>query len=80
MLFMLVSVGNDVQARDSFVVVGLWPGMSYVVKVRATNSAGSTVAEYPVTTLNVAGGTFLESTFPLSRDIVNGCCVYKFGS
>lgn len=59
MLFL--SVGNDVQARDSFVVVGLWPGMQYVIKVKASNSAGSTVAEYRVTTLTITGGnkTFL---------------------
>ncbi|KAG8327837.1 hypothetical protein J6590_009639 [Homalodisca vitripennis] len=52
-----ITVGNDVQARDSFVVVGLWPGMQYVVKVKASNSAGSTVAEYRATTLTITGVT-----------------------
>ncbi|XP_054281239.1 cell adhesion molecule Dscam2-like [Macrosteles quadrilineatus] len=52
-----ITVGNDVQVRDSFLVVGLWPGQQYVIKVRATNSAGTTIAEYRATTLTITGVT-----------------------
>lgn len=54
-------MGNNVQARDSFLVVGLWSGMQYIIKVRATNSAGTTVAEYRATTLTITGGIQYEN-------------------
>jgi len=53
---MAVPVGSNVQNKDSFPIVGLWPGMRYMLRVTATNSAGTTVAEYTVTTLPVTGG------------------------
>lgn len=53
---MAVPVGSNVQNKDSFPIAGLWPGMRYMLRVTATNSAGTTVAEYTVTTLPVMGG------------------------
>jgi hypothetical protein len=58
--FLTISVGNNVQNKDSFTIAGLWPGMRYMLRVTATNSAGSTVAEYTVTTLPVMGGTTIK--------------------
>jgi hypothetical protein len=53
---MALPVGSNVQNKDSFTIAGLWPGMRYMLRVTATNSAGTTVAEYTVTTLPVMGG------------------------
>ncbi|XP_021925400.1 Down syndrome cell adhesion molecule-like protein Dscam2 isoform X4 [Zootermopsis nevadensis] len=52
-----LTVGSNVQNKDSFTIAGLWPGMRYMLRVTATNSAGTTVAEYTVTTLPLIGGT-----------------------
>lgn len=49
-------VVNDVQSRDNYMVIGLWPGTQYVIRVKASNCAGSTVAEYTVYTLSASGG------------------------
>jgi len=54
---LVVPVGNNVHNKDSFTITGLWPGMRYMLRVTATNSAGTTVAEYTVTTLPVVGGS-----------------------
>jgi hypothetical protein len=53
---MVVPVGSNVQNKDSFPIAGLWPEMRYMLRVTATNSAGTTVAEYTVTTLAMTGG------------------------
>ena len=57
---MAVPVGSNVQNKDSFPIAGLWPGMRYMLRVMATNSAGTTVAEYTVTTLPVMGGNTIH--------------------
>ncbi|XP_075218306.1 cell adhesion molecule Dscam2-like [Lycorma delicatula] len=48
-----VTVGRDVQMKESFVVTGLWPGTQYIIKVTTINSAGSTIFKYTVNTLPV---------------------------
>lgn len=68
---MAVPVGSNVQNKDSFPIAGLWPGMRYMLRVMATNSAGTTVAEYTVTTLPVMGGNtihFVSSLHCLQSD------------
>jgi hypothetical protein len=49
-----------VQNKDSFTIAGLWPGMQYMLRVTASNSAGTTVAEYTVTTLSLMGGNVVK--------------------
>ncbi|KAL1457022.1 hypothetical protein WDU94_001699 [Cyamophila willieti] len=45
-----ITVGNDLQMREKISIAGLWPGTDYVLRVKASNSAGVTKAEYPVST------------------------------
>ncbi|XP_065334191.1 cell adhesion molecule Dscam2-like isoform X1 [Cloeon dipterum] len=56
-----INVGNVPHLRDYYTITGLWPGTQYVIKVVATNSAGSTTSEYTVSTQAALGGTLHPS-------------------
>ncbi|KAL1110190.1 hypothetical protein AAG570_008267 [Ranatra chinensis] len=52
-----LTVGNDIKPKDRYDIVGLWPGRKYKIRVKAVNSAGSTIAEYAVSTMHTLGVT-----------------------
>ncbi|XP_059489075.1 cell adhesion molecule Dscam2-like isoform X3 [Neocloeon triangulifer] len=56
-----INVGNVPHLRDFYTITGLWPGTQYIIKVVATNSAGSTTSEYTVSTQAALGGTLNPS-------------------
>ncbi|RZF37300.1 hypothetical protein LSTR_LSTR005632 [Laodelphax striatellus] len=60
--------GVEVQSDENFLINGLWPGTQYVIKVKATNSAGSTTAEYTATTLPILGATISPDSVKISDD------------
>ncbi|XP_069693341.1 cell adhesion molecule Dscam2-like isoform X2 [Periplaneta americana] len=63
-----LTVGNNVQNKDSFTITGLWPGTRYMLRVTATNSAGMSVAEYTLATLPTIGGTLGPDLIPVEAD------------
>ncbi|KAF4532567.1 hypothetical protein B566_EDAN008491 [Ephemera danica] len=52
-----ITVANMLQIKENYSIVGLWPGTHYIIRILATNSAGSTSFQYPVTTYPALGGT-----------------------
>ncbi|XP_024082904.1 Down syndrome cell adhesion molecule-like protein Dscam2 isoform X2 [Cimex lectularius] len=64
-----LTVGKDIQGKDIFDIVGLWPGKRYKIRVKAENSAGVTTAEYSFTTLHNLGVTLSPTSVKiLSED------------
>ncbi|BES91298.1 Down syndrome cell adhesion [Nesidiocoris tenuis] len=61
-------VGKNVEAKEKFDIVGLWPGRRYKIRVYAHNSAGETVAEYTFTTLPNLGVTLSPTSIKISSD------------
>ncbi|KAI5734243.1 hypothetical protein M8J77_004297 [Diaphorina citri] len=57
-----ITVGNDLQIREKIAIAGLWPGTDYVLRVKASNSAGVTKAEYPVSTTPLLVGEIPSSS------------------
>lgn len=55
--FIFNAAGSNFLKKDTHVIMGLWPGTRYVIRVSAVNSAGSTTAEYIVATQQFIGGT-----------------------
>ncbi|XP_063218560.1 cell adhesion molecule Dscam2-like [Bacillus rossius redtenbacheri] len=55
---------NGMGFKDTHTITGLWPETKYHIRVTAENKAGSTVAEYTIITLPVAGnGNIISGTF-----------------
>ncbi|XP_015126574.1 Down syndrome cell adhesion molecule-like protein Dscam2 isoform X1 [Diachasma alloeum] len=62
-------VSNNIEVQKSYTVSDLQPGTTYDVRVRAHNNAGSSVAEYKITTLQPHITTTLPSGIEIDQYI-----------
>jgi len=66
-----IIAGAENPPQSSFLLGGLQPGLNYIVRVTATNPAGSSVKDYSIRTPPIAEsrnpGTFQQHDYPLGH-------------